>query len=192
MHHGIKNLIAVRSFIWIVCCRCCHLWMHCCVDQWTYSEFASACDVSFSCVCPGKMRHTCKIKPHLENWGTLGKMRHTWKNASHMDKWATLGNWGTLVKMRHTWKSAAYLEKFATLGIMGHTRKNGAHLEKRRHTRKNGAHLEKCATLRTMRHTWNNAANLKKYATLGKMRQTDISLFNYFSYFRTSWVSSWH
>ena len=64
-----------------------------------------------------------------------------------MEKWVTLG------KMGHTWKNGSHLEKLVTLEKWVTVRKMG-------HTWKNGSHLEKWVTVRKMGRTWKNGSHL--------------------------------
>ena len=75
--------------------------------------------------------------------------------------------------MGHTWKNGSHLEKLVTFGKMGHNWKNCTHLEKRvtlgkmGHTRKKWITLEKRVTLEKLGHTWKSGSHLEKGVTLG-------------------------
>ena len=60
---------------------------------------------------------------HTLKNGSLLKMGHTWKMC-HTEIWVTLG------KMGHTLKNGSHIEKCVTFGKMGHTLKNGPQLKK--------------------------------------------------------------
>ena len=71
--------------------------------------------------------------------------------------------------MGHTWKNGSHLEKWVTFGNMAHTLEKGSHawkklsnLEKKVTLGKMGHRFESC-------HTWKNGSHLEKWVTLGKM-----------------------
>ena len=92
-------------------------------------------------------------------------MGHTLeKGASKLEKCVRLG------KMGHTWK-------LGTFENVGHTSKNGSHLEKWfpleriGNTWKYESHLKRWVALKTCGkagHTWKNGSHLGKRVTLGK------------------------
>ena len=99
-------------------------------------------------------------------------MGHIWKTWSHLEKSVTLR------KVGHTSKNGSHLEKrtWVTLGKMGHIWKNVGHTWKKRYqTRKKGykskmGHTWKNRShLQKMGHTCNNSWILEKWVTLGKM-----------------------
>ena len=55
---------------------------------------------------------------------------------------------------------------------MGHTWKNGSHLEKQVTLGKMGQNLLKWITFRKVGHTWNNGSQWMKWFTFGKVGQT--------------------